>query len=104
MRSSARATFVHYIAVCRRSHRWLVGWTLLAAVIGCLLIPRRAAAIPAFARKYETSCQTCHIAFPKLNPFGEAFRRNGYRFPSGGDELMQKQEPVQLGNDAMKDL
>ena len=29
-----------------------------------------AKAVPVFARKYQTSCQTCHIVFPKLNPFG----------------------------------
>ena len=38
-------------------------------------------AVPAFARKYQTSCQTCHIVFPKLNAFGEAFRLRGYRMP-----------------------
>ncbi|MDP9036236.1 MAG: hypothetical protein M3O50_15655 [Myxococcota bacterium] len=41
-----------------------------------------ARAIPSFARKYQTSCQTCHTVYPTLNPFGEAFRRDGYRFPS----------------------
>jgi hypothetical protein len=41
-----------------------------------------ARAVPSFARKYQTSCQTCHTVFPVLNPFGEAFRRDGYRFPS----------------------
>jgi hypothetical protein len=43
---------------------------------------RDAQAVPSFARKYQTSCLTCHTVFPVLNPFGEAFRRNGYRFPS----------------------
>jgi hypothetical protein len=61
-------------------------------------------AIPAFARRYQTSCQTCHIAFPRLTPFGEAFRRNGFRFPGGGDATAVKEEPVALGNDAQKDL
>jgi len=41
-------------------------------------------AIPAFARKYDTNCQTCHTAFPNLTPFGEAFKRNGLRFPGEG--------------------
>ncbi len=61
-------------------------------------------AIPAFARRYQTSCQTCHIAFPRLTPFGEAFRRNGFRFPGGGDTTAVKEEPVALGNDAQKEL
>ncbi|MEI6092042.1 MAG: hypothetical protein WCR42_16445, partial [bacterium] len=37
-------------------------------------------AIPAFSRKYSTSCITCHSVYPKLNPFGEAFRINGYKY------------------------
>ncbi len=74
---------------------------LVAATV--LLLAGQAQAIPAFARRYETSCQTCHIAFPKLTPFGEAFRRNAYRFPGGGDTTAEKEEPLALGNDAMKD-
>ncbi len=54
----------------------LVGITLFFAA------PRNAQAVPSFARKYQTSCQTCHTIYPTLNPFGEAFRRDGYRFPS----------------------
>lgn len=38
-----------------------------AAIIG-LLSAAPAHAIPAFARKYETSCLTCHTIYPKLNP------------------------------------
>lgn len=68
-----------------------------------LLASAEASAIPAFARRYETSCQTCHVAFPRLTPFGEAFRRNGYRFPGGGDAMAQKQEVVALGNEVMKE-
>jgi len=37
---------------------------------------------PQFARKYNTSCQTCHVAPPKLNQTGENFLANGYRFAS----------------------
>lgn len=58
-------------------------------------------AIPAFARKYDTSCQTCHVGFPKLNPFGEAFRLNGYRLPKETEEQI-KIKPVSLGADAYK--
>lgn len=60
-----------------------------------------AAAIPAFARKYGTSCLTCHTVYPKLTPFGEAFRRNGYRFP-GVDSDYVKQETVPLGQEQNK--
>jgi hypothetical protein len=62
-----------------------------------------AEAIPAFARRYGTSCQTCHIAFPKLTPFGEAFRRNGYKFP-GQDEDFVKQDQVPLGQEAYRQM
>ena len=60
-------------------------------------------AIPAFARRYGTSCQTCHIAFPKLTPFGEAFRRNGFAFP-GQDEDFVKQDQIPLGQDAYRQM
>ena len=62
-----------------------------------------AVAVPAFARKYQTSCQTCHVVFPKLNAFGEAFRLRGYRMP-GETEEMVKQPPVSLGAPAYKKL
>lgn len=60
-------------------------------------------AIPAFARKYKTSCTTCHTIFPKLSPFGEQFRRNGYRFP-GIDSDAVKAEPIPLGTDEQKKM
>ena len=59
-------------------------------------------AIPAFARKYKTSCSTCHYAFPKLNAFGKAYKNNGYRYPSGQDPEMTKEEPVELGAESYK--
>ncbi len=58
-------------------------------------------AIPAFARKYQTSCNTCHTVYPQLNPFGESFRINGYQFPND-DEEQTKEKPVQLGSEAYK--
>jgi hypothetical protein len=37
-------------------------------------------AIPAFARKYQVSCQVCHSpAIPRLKPFGDEFAGNGFR-------------------------
>ena len=36
--------------------------------------------IPAFARKYQISCQVCHSpAMPRLKGFGEEFAANGFR-------------------------
>jgi len=34
--------------------------------------------MPAFARKYQLSCKTCHSPFPKLKPYGEEFAGNGF--------------------------
>lgn len=34
--------------------------------------------IPAFARKYSMSCQTCHSPFPKLKDYGDEFAKNGF--------------------------
>jgi hypothetical protein len=78
--------------------------TMLFSAFIVLLAPRTAMAIPAFARKYQTSCQTCHVAIPALTPFGEAFRQNGYRFPDGQDAEMTKSQPIQLGAEGYKKL
>lgn len=80
--------------------RFYVRLLVALACLAGLAAPRAAHAIPAFARRYETTCQTCHLAYPKLTPFGDAFRRNAYRFPDGGDALSEKEEPVPLGNEA----
>jgi len=77
--------------------------TVVALAALALLPAGRAEAIPAFARKYRTSCQTCHIVFPKLNAFGEAFRLNGYRMPNESEDLV-KEIPVPLGAPAYKRL
>ncbi len=74
---------------------------LALAIGGVLLLAESASAIPVFARKYETSCQTCHVAYPKLNAFGEAFRLRGYRMPGETAEMI-KEKPVSLGAPAWK--
>jgi hypothetical protein len=84
-----------------RAHKLTLGSLLVVSVL--LGLASRAEAIPAFARRYGTSCQTCHVVYPKLSPFGEAFRRNGYKFP-GKDEDFVKQEQVPLGQDAYRDV
>lgn len=62
-----------------------------------------AEAIPVFARKYKTSCTTCHAPVPiKLNNFGEAFKNNGFRMPSD-DEALTKMEMQELGAEAWKE-
>ncbi|MBE0571297.1 MAG: hypothetical protein IH618_07110 [Ignavibacteriaceae bacterium] len=36
-------------------------------------------AIPAFARKYNMTCKTCHSPFPALKPYGNDFAGNGFQ-------------------------
>lgn len=75
-------------------------WTLFSLTAGMILFGASpAGAVPVFSRKYQTSCQTCHTIFPKLNPFGQAFRLNGYRLPKETEEQI-KQKPVSLGSEA----
>ena len=38
-----------------------------------------AEAIPAFARKTNMACSTCHSAWPALNAFGRQYKEHGYR-------------------------
>jgi hypothetical protein len=59
-------------------------------------------AIPAFARKYHTSCSTCHSNWPELNDFGRAFKINGFKFPKDDEEFL-KEPPLVLGAEAQKE-
>ena len=77
-----------------------------AGVIAILLVMLgsvpKSSAIPAFSRKYQTSCTTCHNNYPELNDFGEAFKKNGFKFPKD-DETFVKEPPVLLGAKAQKE-
>jgi hypothetical protein len=75
---------------------------LMIATFALALVPS-AAAIPAFARQYGTSCTTCHIDFPKLNDFGKAFKDAGFKFPKDDEEFL-KIPPVMLGAAAQKEM
>ncbi len=79
-----------------------LGWRVVLVAGVLLAVSAQAArAVPAFARKYQTSCQTCHVAYPKLNTFGQAFRVLGYRMP-GETEAQVKRPDVALGAPAYK--
>ncbi len=43
-----------------------------------------AEAIPAFARKENAACSTCHTTWPMLSPVGRQYKENGYTFTRGG--------------------
>ncbi len=57
---------------------WIVVWT---AFLLFILAPD-SWAIPAFARKYDLSCTSCHTKPPRLNAFGEAFHMAGFQIPT----------------------
>jgi hypothetical protein len=59
--------------------RNLLKWILFLLTAVLLIIPAKLNAIPAFARKYQISCQVCHSPAPNLKPFGNEFAGNGYR-------------------------
>ncbi len=79
-------------------------FTLGLAISICLPLiwATRSYGIPAFSRKYQTSCATCHNDFPELNDFGMAFKKNGFKFPKD-DEFFVKEPPAMLGAKAQKE-
>ncbi len=56
----------------------------------------QAEAIPAFARKYSLSCETCHVAFPRLSLFGEQFVADNMRLDD-----WQEADTVNTGDDRL---
>ena len=82
------------------------GAAVLASVVVVILViialEPKGSAIPAFSRKYQTSCTTCHSNYPELNDFGEAFKKNGFKFPKDDDSFV-KEPPVLLGAKAQKE-
>ncbi len=68
--------------------RFRPGTALLACttlLVVLLLSCSSASAIPAFARKYGMPCSACHEAWPKLSPFGQQFKDNGYQMGNDRD-------------------
>lgn len=85
--------------------RLIIGLLIFSFVLALSgVLTKRADAIPPFARKYQTACPTCHVVIPRLNPFGRAFRANGYRIPGGADEVFTKDEPLLLGANPWKKM
>lgn len=60
--------------------------THLFLLLTLILAVDEAYSLPLFARKYNTTCFTCHIAPPLLNDFGERFRSNGFEIPGARTE------------------
>ncbi|MDZ7859374.1 MAG: hypothetical protein U5O15_01670 [Candidatus Krumholzibacteriota bacterium] len=70
-------------------------YLIICAVIISMVWTEKAAPIPAFARRYKISCNTCHNPFPRLKEYGDEFAGNGFMIPeqekardyvSAGDE------------------
>lgn len=73
---------------------FLIGAALLLAAT--LFFPDDGRAIPAFARKYDMSCNVCHSAVPVLKPYGEEFAANGYQ--------LKDKEPVRFTRETGDDM
>jgi hypothetical protein len=69
----------------------------LALALGALITMSSATslAIPAFARKEQVGCTTCHTAIPKLTRTGYEFRSAGFRMP---EKIGVDQSPKDLGD------
>ncbi len=77
--------------------------SLLCGILFLFVLSEPGWALPVFARRYETSCTTCHVLIPKLNAFGIAFRNNGFRIPLNEEKFI-KTPDVALGAPAWKTL
>ncbi len=73
----------------------------LMKLLGLILVivfalPQTCLAIPAWARKYDTSCKTCHRPnVPRLNVFGHNFRKRGFRLT---EEIGKKPDYKEIGD------
>jgi hypothetical protein len=74
----------------------LLAITLLVLGAAELVRVRHADATPNFARKYGADCAMCHYpVVPRLNSFGQQFRRAGYRTPA---EFNKDQDLMKVGD------
>lgn len=73
-----------------------IAW-LLALALGIACVVETSKAIPAFARKYNMSCTTCHSPFPRIKPYGADYAGNGFQlegkepsryFVETGDDML----------------
>jgi hypothetical protein len=71
--------------VTRGSIRY-VTWAILTTAFA-LPMATVAEATPAYGRRYDTACQTCHAPLPpRLNNVGVLFRKLGFRLPDADDQ------------------
>lgn len=71
---------------------------ILTVTIIMLLPYKQISAIPAFARKYQISCQVCHTpVMPRLKAFGDDFAGDGFRMT----EYESPRHFIQTGDDRL---
>lgn len=75
---------------------FIAGLILIVLQFSSMLV-EEVEAIPAFARRYQLSCAVCHVGFPKLNAFGEAFASNGYQL----DEEDMTKHGIETGDNKL---
>lgn len=82
----------------------ILGLTL--ALIMLAALADQTQAIPAFARRYNISCSTCHAPIPKLKPYGADFAGDGFimkenekerDYVSAGDPLLWLNKTIPIG-------
>src|SRR5271165_4269946 len=80
---------------------WSLAAVPVVAALGLILsCAQSARAIPAFARKYNLKCYSCHTIPPALNKTGYMFKRLGYRLPPDEmDGTKAAPKVATLGND-----
>lgn len=72
--------------------------TMILIFAATLFSATSAEAIPAFARKYQLSCSSCHVSIPKLKEYGEDFAGNGFLLPDGEEP---KRSVIDTGDDEL---
>jgi hypothetical protein len=70
----------------------IVGASILTGAVGLVgftggLWSDAANALPLYARQTGLNCDSCHVAFPELTPFGRRFKLNGYTMLGGNSQL-----------------
>lgn len=90
----------------------MIRWTRFGLALALLALLAQASwAVPAFARRHNVSCTTCHAPFPKLSEYGEEFAGNGFimkeeererDYVTAGDDLLwlNKELPLAVRFDA----
>lgn len=74
-------------------------FALLSLILAAqwLFLADTSQAIPAFARRYNLSCTTCHAPIPKLKAYGAEFAGNGFIIP----ENEKDRDYISAGDDQL---